>query len=95
MGKSLQETIKRAIDEGYIKADVSIFGSLQDLEVRDTIVLISDEKEKPFANLERIIKGYDKFIKIKETDTIFITEASYPGIEKRMAIIMDACNECD
>ncbi len=89
MGKSLQETIKRAIDEGYIKADVSIFGSLQDLEVRDTIVLISDEKEKPFANLERIIKGYDKFIKIKETDTIFITEASYPGIEKRMAIIMD------
>ena len=39
--------------------------------------------------MERIIKGYDKYIKINESDTIFITEPSYAGIEKRMAIIMD------
>ena len=89
MGKSLQETINRAIDEGYISCNKEIIGSLTDLEAKDTIIMISDEKEKPFANLERIIKGYDKFIKIKETDTIFITEPSYPGIEKRTAIIMD------
>lgn len=89
MGKSLQETINRAIDEGYITCNKEIIGSLTDLEAKDTIIMISDEKEKPFANLERIIKGYDKFIKIKDTDTIFITEPSYPGIEKRTAIIMD------
>ena len=89
MGKSLQETINRAIDEGYISCNKEIIGSLTDLEAKDTIIMISDEKEKPFANLERIIKGYDKFIKIKDTDTIFITEPSYPGIEKRTAIIMD------
>ena len=59
------------------------------MEIKNTVVLISDEKEKPFANLERIIKGYDKFIKIKDTDTIFITEPSYEGIEKRTAVIMD------
>ena len=89
MGKTLQDMINKAIEEGYITLDLSRIGTLADLELKDTVVLISDEKEKPFANLERIIRGYDKFIKIKETDTIFITEPSYEGIEKRMAVIMD------
>lgn len=89
MGKSLQEMINKAVEEGYLSIDLSKIGTLADLELKDTVVLISDEKEKPFANLERIIKGYDKYIKVKETDTIFITEPSYAGIEKRMAVIMD------
>lgn len=89
MGKTLQDMINKAISQGYLTIDQSKIGSLTDIETKNPLILISDEKEKPFANLERIIKGYDKFIKIKETDTIFITEPSYPGIEKRMAIIMD------
>ena len=89
MGKTLQDTINKAIEDGHLQVDRSKIGSLNDLETKNAIVLISDEREKPFANLERIIKGYDKYIKIKETDTIFITEPSYPGIEKRMAVIMD------
>ncbi len=89
MGKSLQDLINKALEEGYLHIDTNRIGTLADLELKDTVVLISDEKEKPFANLERIIKGYDKFIKIKETDTIFITEPSYEGIEKRTAVIMD------
>ena len=89
MGKSLKDMINRAIEENYLTIDQNKIGSLTDLELKDTVVLISDEKEKPFANLERIIKGYDKFIKIKDTDTIFITEPSYEGIEKRTAVIMD------
>jgi len=89
MGKDLQEMINKALDENYLFLDKSRIGNLTDLDNKDVVVLISDEKEKPFANLERIIKGYDKYIKLKSTDTIFITEPSYPGIEKRMAIIMD------
>lgn len=89
MGKSLQENINRALDMGYLTFDKSRIGTLSDLDNKDVIVFISDEKEKPFANLERVIKGYDKYIKIKDTDTIFITEPSYAGIEKRMALIMD------
>lgn len=89
MGKSLQNQINSAIKEGYLVIDKDKIGTLSDLESKNSIVLISDEKEKPFANLERIIKGFDKFISIKETDTIFITEPSYAGIEKRMAVIMD------
>ncbi len=89
MGKQLQDQINDAIREGYLTINKDMIGSLTDLDSRNSIVLISDEKEKPFANLERIIKGYDRYITIKDTDTIFITEPSYPGIEKRMATIMD------
>ncbi len=89
MGKTLQDDINYALDEGYLYIDRSFIGSLNDLNNKNTVVLISDEREKPFNNLDRIIKGYDKFITINENDTIFITEPSYPGIEKRTAIIMD------
>ena len=89
MGKQLQELIYDAINDGYLTINKDKIGTLADLESKNALVLISDEKEKPFANLERIIKGFDKYITIKETDTIFITEPSYPGIEKRLAVIMD------
>ena len=89
MGKQLQDDVNFALKEGYLSIDKSLIGSLTDLEDKNTVVLISDEREKPFNNLERIIKGYDKFITINENDTIFLTEPSYPGIEKRTALIMD------
>ena len=89
MGKQLQELIYDALNDGYLTINKDKIGTLADLESKNALVLISDEKEKPFANLERIIKGFDKYITIKETDTIFITEPSYPGIEKRLAVIMD------
>lgn len=89
MGKTLQDTVNRAMDLGYLEFDKSRIGDLSNLNDKGIIVLISDEKEKPFANLERIIKGFDKYIKLKETDTIFITEPSYEGIEKRLAVVMD------
>ena len=89
MGKHLQNLITKSIDMGYIDFDKNRIGDLTNLNDRDVVVLISDEKEKPFMNLERIIKGFDKYIKLKETDTIFITEPSYEGIERRLALIMD------
>lgn len=89
MGKGLQDLINKAIDMNYLNIDKDRIGDLANLNDKGVIVLISDEKEKPFANLDRIIKGFDKYIKLKETDTIFITEPSYDGIEKRYAVIMD------
>lgn len=89
MGKKLQEIINSAVSEEYLSINPELIGDLSNLDDKNVIVLISDEKEKPFANLERIIHGYDKYIKIKETDTIFITEPHYEGIEKRYAEIMD------
>ena len=89
MGKSLQTIINRSIDEGYITFDKSRIGDLTNINDKNVVVLISDGKEKPFMNLERIIRGFDRYIKLKDTDTIFITEPPYEGIEKRTALIMD------
>ena len=89
MGKNLQNIINKSIDEGYISFDKSRIGDLNNINDKDVIVLVSDEKEKPFMNLERILRGFDKYIKLKDTDTIFLTEPPYEGIEKRTALIMD------
>jgi len=89
MGKRLQELINKSIDLGYIEFDKNNIGDLSHINDTNTVIIISDEKEKPFMNLERIIKGFDKYIKLRDTDTIFITEPPYEGIEKRTALIMD------
>ena len=73
MGKGLQDMINKAIDMNYLMIDKDRIGDLSNLNDKGVVVLISDEKEKPFANLDRILKGFDKYIKLKETDTIFIT----------------------
>lgn len=89
MGKGLQDMINKAIDMNYLMIDKDRIGDLSNLNDKGVVVLISDEKEKPFANLDCILKGFDKYIKLKETDTIFITEPCYDGIEKRYAVILD------
>ncbi len=89
MGKNLQNLINKSIEMGYIQFDKNKIGDLSNVNDKDVVILISDEKEKPFMNLERILKGFDKYVKLKDTDTIFITEPPYEGIEKRTALIMD------
>lgn len=89
MGKHLQDLVNSSIDLGYIDFDKSHIGDLSNLNDKNIVVIVSDEKEKPFMNLERIIRGFDKYIKLNEQDTIFITEPPYEGMEKRSALIMD------
>lgn len=89
MGKQLQTLINKSIDLGYIEFDKSRIGDLTNINDNDVVILISDEKEKPFMNLERILRGFDKYIKLKETDTIFITEPPSEGLERRTALVMD------
>ncbi len=71
MGKSLQQLINYVIDNGYVKFDKERIGTLNNITDKDAVILISNENEKPFLNLERIVNGYDKYIKILPTDTVF------------------------
>ncbi len=89
MGKQLQDLINMCLHNKYLKINPTKIGDLSNLNDKGTVVLISDGKEKPYANIERIIKGNDKYIKLNSTDTIFITEPMYLGVEKRMVNIMD------
>lgn len=89
MGKKLQDLINMSISLKYLSINPTKIGDLSNLNDKGTIILISDGKEKPYINLERIITGNDKYIKLNSTDTIFITEPMYMGVEKRMVQIMD------
>ena len=89
LGKQLNELIHMCLTNGYLKISPNKIGSLDNLNDKGVVVLISDGKEKPYANIEKILNGKDKFIKLCDTDTIFITEPMYLGIEKRMVTIMD------
>ena len=89
MGKSLQDTINKAIDLDYIKFDKERIGTLNNLEDDNVVIIISDGKEKPYANLNKIIKGTDKYITLKESDTVFLSEPVYDGIEHLNAEVLD------
>ena len=89
MGKYLNDIINRSLDMKYLNINRNKIGDLSNLNDKGVIVLVSDLKEKPYANLERILKDNDKYIKLKSDDTIFITEPMYMGVEKRMVLIMD------
>ncbi len=89
MGKLLQDIINMSLEGKYLTINHNKIGDLSNLNDKGVIVLVSDLKEKPYANLERILKDNDKYIKLVETDTIFITEPMYLGVEKRMVTIMD------
>ncbi|MFA5408203.1 MAG: ribonuclease J [Bacilli bacterium] len=89
MGKRLQSMINNLIDMKYLNFDKSRIGSLNNLNDRDAIILISSENEKPFNNLKRIVNGYDKYIKIKETDTVVFLEPIQDGMERTLATISD------
>ena len=89
MGKSLQELINKCIDDKYLIYDKSTIGDLSNLDEKNTVVLISDDREKPYINLERVVKGFDKYIKLKETDMIFVCEPPTDSNEKRFALLMD------
>ena len=89
MGKKLQNLVNYVIDEGYVTFDKDQIGNLTNIDDSDCVILISNENEKPFMNLERIVNGYDKYVKIKDTDTVFYLEPVGVGMEKKATKLAD------
>lgn len=89
MGHKLQGIINDILNNNYIKFDRSRIGDLSNINDKDAIILISNEREKPFMNLNRIINGYDKFVKIKSTDTILFMEPINDYNEKLAIKVID------
>ncbi len=89
MGRKLQNLVNYVIDEKYVIFDKEQIGNLTNIDDRDSVILISNENEKPFVNLERIVNGYDKYVKINENDTVFYLEPIQVGMEKKAVKISD------
>ena len=89
MGKKLQNIINNAINNGYLKIDKRFIGDLSNLNDKNTIILNSNEREKPYYNIIKIVNGYDKFIKLNDNDTVFLSTPVYEGIEKTYYHLLD------
>ena len=89
MGHKLQTVVNLAIKGGYLKNTEGKIGDLRDLDKENTVLLVSNERENVYANLDRIINGYDKYIVFKETDTVVFAEPSYDAYELARVKIMD------
>lgn len=89
MGKTLQSTVKYLLDNKYLFINREQIGDLSNLDDRDSVILTSSDNERPFSNLERIVNGYDKYIKIKSTDTVFFLDSITDSVEKNAVRIMD------
>lgn len=82
MGKRLQNLISSLIDAKYMSFDKTKIGDLTNINDSNVIILISSDNEKPFSTLNRIINGYDKFIKLRNADTVVFLETVKDNMER-------------
>ena len=89
MGKELHTIVNICIKNGYLNIDESLLGNLTDLKNPNTIILISNDREVPYSNINRILSGHDKFITLEKGDTVCFAEPSYDAYEKILVKIMN------
>ena len=90
MGKKLQSIVNMAMTNGYLKVKEGLLGDLNDINSERSILLVCDDREKPYATMNKIVTGNDKFITIKPTDTILFAEPSYDACEKTLVKLQDS-----
>ncbi len=89
MGKRLKKIIDTAIENDYLLVDKNVIGDLSNINDKNVVILNSNEKEKPYYNVMKIVNGYDKFIKLNESDTVFLATPIYNNREKTYYHLLD------
>ncbi len=89
MGKNLQNIINFSKANGYLDFPDNALGDLSNIDDKDSILLIQDSKDNPYASISKIINGYDKFIKLKSTDTVVFAEPKYDSSEKTLVKVQN------
>lgn len=89
MGKKLETIILKAIELGYVKFDRERIKTIHHVNDDGIIVIVSSEREIPYYNMRRIIRGYDKFITLTEEDTVVFASPIYDNIEVTSTQIFD------
>lgn len=84
MGHKLQSLINMAVQNKYLDVKPGLIGTLEDIKDAKTVVLVSDSKRNQYHNIRKIVDGYDKFITLRDHDTILFAEPSYDYNEKKL-----------
>ncbi len=82
MGKKLQNFIRFAHENNYLKYNDDILGDLSNINENNAILLVSDERTNPYGAVSKIVNGYDKFITLRENDTVVFAEPRFDANEK-------------
>jgi len=81
MGKNLQNIIFKGIELGYINFDKERIKTISHVNDEGIVVIISNERENPYNSLKRILRNSDKFVTLKDTDTVAMLSPIYEGSE--------------
>ena len=89
MGKRLQNIIDNAIKEDYLHIDSEYIGDLSNINDENVVILNSNERYKPYYNILKIVDGYDKYVTLTSSDTVFLATPVYEGREKTFYKLLD------
>lgn len=97
MGKQLQNIVNFSLKEGYLHIQEGLLGDLSNIDDKDSIIILSDNRSTPYANLSKILGGYDKFVHLRKDDTIIFAEPRYDATERLLVklendLSMAGCN---
>ena len=81
MGKSLENIILKGIELNYIKFDRERILPITHVTDKQICVIISNERERPYSTLKRILRNSDKFVTLKEDDCVVMLSPQYEGSE--------------
>lgn len=95
MGHKLQNVVDYAIENKYLSINKNCIGDLSNIHDDNVVILNSNEREKPYSTINKIVNGYDKFIKLQPTDTVFLATPVYEGREKTFYKLLDDISKLD
>lgn len=95
MGKKLQNIVDYAIENKYLSISKDLIGDLSNINDKNVVILTSNDRENTYSVIKKIVNGYDKFIKLNNTDTIFLATPIYEGREKTFYKLLDDISKLD
>jgi ribonuclease J len=90
-GKKLEIIFNKAVELGYLRFPEDMVGSFHDIGKNDDdcVILVSGQRDRPFSGIYKVLRGHDKFLKVRHTDSIIIASPAINGTEKISAKIND------
>ena len=95
MGKKLQSIVEYATQNNYLFVDSKCIGDLSNINDPDVVIINSNDRERPYSTIYKIVNGYDKFVKLKPSDTVFLATPIYEGREKTFYKLLDDISKLD
>ena len=90
MGHKLQSIISMAIKDEYLKINPELIGDLSNINDKNAVLFVCDDKEKPYQAVSKIVNHCDRFITAKETDTFCFATPTYDSNEKNLVRLLDS-----